>query len=67
MIIRNIENGIVLTYYIFDLDSIQSSLISENPFYYEVSNNESYELNSEISVVEIKNRFIDYLMNKDDK
>ena len=54
------------SFYIFDLNSIQSNLITENPFYYKVSKSESYELDSDISEAEIKNRFIEYLMNKND-
>lgn len=52
------------SFYIFDLDSIQSNFITENPFYYKASKSESYELDSDISEAEIKNRFIEYLMNK---
>lgn len=51
------------SFYIFDVDSIKSNLITDNPLYYNISKKESYELDSDISESEIKNRFIEFLVN----
>jgi CMP-N-acetylneuraminic acid synthetase len=55
------------SFYIFDLDSIQSNLITKNPFYYKVSKSDSYELASDISEADIKNKFLEHLMNNNYK
>lgn len=51
------------SFYLFNVDSIQSNLITNEPLYYKVSNRESCELDSNLSESEIKNRFIEYLLS----
>lgn len=52
------------SFYMFELDSVQSNLITENSLYYNVSKGDSFELDSDSSENDIKNKFIEYLMSK---
>jgi CMP-N-acetylneuraminic acid synthetase len=50
------------TFYIFDVDSVHSNLITDQPLFYNIYKKESFELSYDLNESEIKSIFIDYML-----